>query len=228
MHTIKKLVKLKIILILVLISSSFMVAFICALLKDVPIFSSLLKDYETSGNSIFFPSLTYINLLWFLPEKYQILQFSVGRLIDIIIILNCSCYIETIFYHYIKNVCINGEVRVFYYNGSCSLESKETLESKENFYTPSQDLYVQKDELRYYKQLDERDYKLNERINKFRKKLFYKKSNFTFNNGYKISYYYFVIKKFLIFQSKTPYYFPQIFNFTDFNEHFQEEGKYKW
>ena len=90
MHIGKNLKKLKIILILVYICSGFFATFIYTVFKDVPILSALLHDYFTSGKSFFFPAFPYINVFWFLPEEFQIVQFSVGQLIDVLMVVNLS------------------------------------------------------------------------------------------------------------------------------------------
>ena len=107
-----KLKKVKTILILVFISSCFLVTFIYTFLRDVPVISSLLNEYITSGKSFFIPSLPYVNTLGFLPEEYQI-QFSLGHLIDILIIINLYCFIDTSLYHYFKRIYINGDTKLF-------------------------------------------------------------------------------------------------------------------
>lgn len=109
----KKLNELSVIPLIIFLSSSFLIIFIYMLLSDVPLISSLLKNYFISGNSIFFPALPNINILWFLPKKFQIIQLSVGQFIDIIIILNFTCYIESIIYHYIKWTLLNKDPQVF-------------------------------------------------------------------------------------------------------------------
>ena len=84
--------------------------------RDVPVLFSLLNDYITSGNSFFIPTLPYLNILWFLPEKYQTIQLSLGHLIDIIIISNLFCYVDTGFYHYFKRAFLNEEDQLFFYH----------------------------------------------------------------------------------------------------------------
>lgn len=244
MYNGKNLNKLKLILIFVFISLCLPETFIYMFLRNVPFVSSFLYGFITSGNSIFIPSLPYINILWFLPDRYQIIQFSSGHLIDIIIIINLSFSIQVGFYHYIKIVCLNGETQIFIYIDSFSLGSKGKL------YTLSQDLdskFGIKDELRNY--LDDkllyvifkRNCRLNERIDSFysqlrrkryrsnfiQHRIFHSKSEFTFNNRFKnlrVSCYHSIFEKFWIFHSKNHYHYPKISNYTDFNEHFQLEG----
>lgn len=163
----KKLNKLKIIVILVFFFVYFLNTISYIFLKDIPVLSSSYNYYINSGNSFFFPSLPYINLLWFLPKKYQMFQFSLGHLIDIFIIINLIPCIETGVYHYIKRVCLNEDHLIFIDKDSHSLGSKEML------FVPTQDpdiIFALKDKFRYDlddKLLDvfiERNCRLNERF----------------------------------------------------------------
>ncbi len=237
----KNLNKLKLSLILVFISLCFPDALIYMFFRDIPFLTSFFYDYFTSNNSIFIPSLPYINILWFLPYKYQITQFSIGHLIDIVIIINLSFSIQACFYHYIQRVCLNEETQIFfYYIDSYSLGSKEKLN------TLSQDhdsIFGQKYELIYYPndqpldviyerncrrldsfygQLRRKNYRSNIQNRKF-----HRKPEFTVINRYKnlhVSCYHSVFEKFWIFHSKNHYPYPKINNYTIFNEHFQLEG----
>ena len=125
----KKLNELRIISIIIFISSSFLIICTYTFLNDIPLISSLLKDYLISGNSFFFPTLPKINILWFLPKKYQIIRLSIGQCIDIIIVLNLTCYIESLIYHYIKWTILNKEPQILlfldsYYLGSYNKNSE--------------------------------------------------------------------------------------------------------
>ncbi len=108
-----KLEKLQVILILVFITSFFLVSVIYMFLTDIPILISLFDRYFTSGNSFFFPFIPNISLLWFLPEKYQIINLTFGQLVDIFIIINIIIHIDSSVYHYVKNVCLNNDTRSF-------------------------------------------------------------------------------------------------------------------
>ena len=112
---------------------TFPIAFFCMFLINVPVFSSLFNNFFTSGNSIFFPSFPYINIVWFLPEKIHLVQFSVGRLIDFIIIINIIYSIETSFYHYIIRVCFNGNTLMFNYIDLSFIGSKEKIDGKSQY-----------------------------------------------------------------------------------------------
>lgn len=113
MNKCNRLNNLKIILILVFITSFFLNSLIYVFLTDVPVLISLLEKYFTSGNSFFIPIIPNINILWFLPEKYQIIWLSIGQLIDIFIFINLISYIDSSFYHYVKSVCLNKDSLAF-------------------------------------------------------------------------------------------------------------------
>jgi len=212
-------------------------------LGDIPILSSLLNAYFTSGKSIFIPSLPYINILWFLPKEFQAFQFSIGYLIDIIIIFNFFCYIDTIFYHYVKKAFINEEDRLLFYMGSYFLGTKGKLDAQ---YQDLEILFGIKNELKYYlndKRMEDikRGYTKNEKIDDFyvalerkryrsiiiKNRLFHRKSKLPLSYCYKnflFSRYYCLFEKFWIFHSKNPYPHPKINIFTDFNDYYQWEG----
>ena len=201
-------------------------------LKDIPILSSLYNDYINSGNSIFFPSLPYINLLWFLPEKHQMFQFSLGHLIDIFIIINLIPCIETGVYHYIKKVCLNEEPLIFVDKDSHYLGSKEML------FGPTQDpdiIFALKEEFRYdlnYKLLDvfiERNCSLNKRFDSscyylrrirhgsitFLSRRLHRKSDLTSNYRHKnlrISCYPSIFEKYCFIPSKNHPHHPKLTN----------------
>ncbi len=108
-----KLEKLKVILILIFITSFFLVSIIYMILKDIPVLISFLEKYFTSGNSFFFPVIPNINLFWFLPEKYQFIHLTIGQLIDIFIIISIIIHIDSSVYHYVKNVCLKNDLGTF-------------------------------------------------------------------------------------------------------------------
>ena len=110
----KKLNELRVIPLIIFLTSSFIIVFIYILLSDIPLISSLLKDYLISGNSFFFPMLPTINILWFLPKKFQIIPITIGQCIDLIIILNLTCYVESLIYHYIKWTILNKDCQVLF------------------------------------------------------------------------------------------------------------------
>ncbi|MFW9898121.1 MAG: hypothetical protein ACFFDO_02525 [Candidatus Thorarchaeota archaeon] len=237
----------KIIPILVFIFSYFVTTFIYMFIRDVSVLFSLLNDYATSGNSFFIPTLPYLNVLWFLPEKYQTIQLSLGHLIDIIIIFNLFCYVDTGFYHYFKKAFLNGEDQIFFYI------DLSVLGSKGNIYGSSQDpdiIFRLKEESIYYSDDKlfginiERNCRLNERNDNFynhlrrkrygyniiQNRIFQIKYNFTSYNRYsnlRVSCNHSVFERFWIYHSKNYYPYPKINNFTDSNEHINGEGGQK-
>jgi len=73
------------------------IAFIYSFLRDIQLLNSIFIDYVNSGTSFFLPFLSYPNIIF---------QFSIGHLIDIIIIINIIGFIETSGYQYYLNVCL--------------------------------------------------------------------------------------------------------------------------
>lgn len=231
MQNSKKLKKLKIILILILFFSFFPITFIFTLLRDVPVLSSLINRCCNLSNSIFIPNLPYIDLLFFLPE----FQFSLGQLIDIIIIFNIICYIESSIYHYIKIAYLNGEYDIINYLDSCFLEFIE--KSPDQFQDPAI-VFGLKDDVRYLlinKLNIERNCRIKDRNGNFYRFLKKKrygsyfiqngtKSKYKLNNYYEnLQYFYYsVFEKFLIFHLKNQY--PIIKFITHSNELSPWEG----
>ena len=109
----KILNELRVIPLIIFLTSSFLIIFTYMFLSDIPLISSLLEDYIISGNSFFFPTLPTINMLWFLPKKYQILPITISQCIDLIIILNLTCYVESLIYHYFKWTILNKDPEGF-------------------------------------------------------------------------------------------------------------------
>ncbi|TFF99035.1 MAG: hypothetical protein EU541_05970 [Promethearchaeota archaeon] len=93
--------KLRIILLLFSITSSLLFIFIF-FIRDIPLFSLIFKDYIDSGKSLFLPFIPEYNLIFYVPEYAPSVNFTVGHLIDTIIIINLYFYVETSVYHYIK------------------------------------------------------------------------------------------------------------------------------
>ena len=120
----KKLRNLSVISLTIFLSSSFLIIFTYWLLSDIPLIYSLLENYLNSGNSFFIPGVPNINILWFLPKEFQIIQLTVGQCIDIITVLNLTCYFESLIYHYIKWTLLNKNSQVFLYLDSFYLDSK--------------------------------------------------------------------------------------------------------
>jgi len=131
-----RLKKLKVILILVFITSFFLVSLIYTFLRDIPVLISLLEKYFSSGKSFFIPIIPNIYFLWFIPENYHIIKLSIGQLIDIFIISNLITYIDSSFYHYVKSVCLNKESPPF------TFFDYDSSGDDEEFRTQSRDLSV--------------------------------------------------------------------------------------
>ena len=207
-------------------------------LKDVPVLLSLLEKYFTSGNSFFFPFIPNINVLWFFPEKYQIICLSIGQLIDIFIVINLITYIDSSFYHYVKNVCLNNEsltftfldIHTFGHNGELRTQSQDPdiivgLEDRSKFDKRLLNIKIKK------------KWNLKKRIVNFykycgKKKgcisiIQNKKFNLTFYNLYiylRDFCYYSAFKIFSIFRLKNRYFPPNINVSTNIYELFQREG----
>ncbi len=232
-----RLKKLKIILILVFITSFFLVSLIYMFLRDVPVLLSLFEKYFTSRNSFFFPFIPNINILWFIPEKYQIFPLSIGQLIDILIIINIISYIDSSFYHYVKNICLNNESLTFTFldlytfgnNGELRTQSQDPniiagLEDRSKFDNSLLNIKIRK------------KWNLKKRIDSFchycgKKKgcisiIKHKKFNLTFYNLYiflRDFYYNSAFKIFSIFRLKNRYFPLNINVSTTIDELFQRE-----
>jgi len=207
-------------------------------LRDVPVLLSLLEKYFTSGNSFFFPFITNINILWFLPEKYQIISLSIGQLIDILIIINIISYIDSSFYHYVKNICLNNESLTFTFLDLYTFGNNGELR------TQSQDPNIiagledgSKFDRRLLNNKIRKKWHLKKRIDSFyhycgNKKgcisiIQHKKFNLTFYNLYKFLrdfYCYSAFKILSIFRLKNRYFPPNINVSTNVDGLFQREG----
>jgi len=125
---------LRVLIVLIFISAILFVI-ISGILSRFLILFSLSNDYINSGQSFFIPSLPYINVFWFLPKEFQFIRFNVGHLIDIIIIINLDCYMDTCFYHYYKKAYLNEENQVLIgFNLYVSNNNYETDLRKEYFF----------------------------------------------------------------------------------------------
>ncbi len=99
----------KFILILIIIFVSIPITLIFSFLGEIDFFISIAKDYIALGNSIFLPFLSFNNIFWFLPNKFQFIQISSGFLIDSIIITNISVLVDRIAYQYYIKVCLEED-----------------------------------------------------------------------------------------------------------------------
>ncbi len=78
------------------------VCFFCVkeMLSALPMFAS----YIEAGKSVFLPFIPRINLFCFLPEEAQVLPFTIGHLIDFVIIVNLSMVVNPIALPFYKKV----------------------------------------------------------------------------------------------------------------------------
>ncbi|TXT60973.1 MAG: membrane protein of unknown function [Promethearchaeota archaeon] len=106
----KGLNRVKLILVISSISFSFLFILLLMVLKDIPVLSSLIKQYIESGESFFIPSIPSQNLIVCISERFPKANFTLGHLIDLIIIANIILYTEASIYHYIKRVYWNGGI----------------------------------------------------------------------------------------------------------------------
>ena len=227
----KKLNELRVIPLIIFLTSSFLIIFTYMLLSDIPLISSLIKDYLISGNSFFFPTLPTINILWFLPKKFQIIPITIGQCIDLIIILNLTCYVESLIYHYIKWTILNKDPEGFFcYFLSYNNRNSEMCEEAGLL----QDL--NSGTFRDYIGISSVNYKLDWKINpnytlggkkknkscsdhkEYSSGRFKLTLNFYFNY-HLIFCYHFVFDYFWTIRLKIRYSFPNINNFADFVEH---------
>ncbi len=74
----------------------------------------LLAGYIGEGKSVFMPFIPRINLLFFLPEKAQVLPFTFGHLLDFIILVNLSMVINPIALPFYKKVSHEYRNNLYY------------------------------------------------------------------------------------------------------------------
>lgn len=122
---------LKNILIISFLLSIIPMTFINLILRDFSFLNTFFNNYFKAGKSLFLPFLPCSNIIWFLPEETQIIQFSTGHLIDIIFIINIIAIVDRSCYHYYIRVCLSENYIEFYLS-----------ESKEELYTTSQEYVV--------------------------------------------------------------------------------------
>ncbi len=89
--------------------------FVCCFFVEETISAlPFLANYIDAGKSIFFPFIPRINLLFFLPEKAQVLPFTFGHLLDFIILVNLSMVINPIALPFYKKVSNEYQNSLFY------------------------------------------------------------------------------------------------------------------
>lgn len=124
----QKLNLLKKIILIGLISSIIPLTVIILILGEISVLNSLLNNYIISGKSLFIPFLPSYNVFWFLPEEVQFIHFSIGHLVDMLIIISIISLIEIGGYQYYKKICLNED-----------LNDYDQLDSKQEVYIISQD-----------------------------------------------------------------------------------------
>ncbi|MFX0032609.1 MAG: hypothetical protein ACFE8E_09990 [Candidatus Hodarchaeota archaeon] len=189
----KKFKKLKAVLILIFIFLCIPVTLLYLFLRDISELSIFFSDYFGSGSSIFIPFLPKINLLWFLPEPFF---FSLGHLIDIVILINAIGYIQTSIYHYfVKKVYLNVYSRVLMDLNVDSLGSKELIyfsiqdseilfnhDNSLNYLPNNNDFQIKNHSVF---QIKEKDYKFHFNEN-FKNKILRKRPKYFFRKYHKV------------------------------------------
>lgn len=117
MHECKK--GIKIIILIISICFSFLFIILFSVLKDIPILSLLFKEYIDDGRSLFIPIIPNYNFFSFLPEITYLpnkisIYFTIGHLIDIIILINIIVYTEATVYHYLKRGLLDKKDAMFF------------------------------------------------------------------------------------------------------------------
>jgi hypothetical protein len=95
-------------------SFSLLIFVCCFFVKETISALPFLADYIDAGKSIFLPFIPRINLFFFLPEEAQILPFTVGHLLDFIILANLSMVINPIALPFCKKVSHEYQNNLFY------------------------------------------------------------------------------------------------------------------
>lgn len=111
----KVLTKIEIIIILFSISfiSLSLLFLLISLIKDIPIISLLVKDYIKEGKSLFLQFIPTYDLFIYLPESLPHIRYTIGHLLDTMIIIHLYFYFETTVYHYIKSAYIKDDLIYF-------------------------------------------------------------------------------------------------------------------
>jgi len=117
----KKYIKLKISVIFIVVMFSLLNFLLKVCIQGFNASIIFLDDYIGSGESLFIPWLPYISLLEFLPTEMQIPQFSLGRLIDIVIIINLVFFTQSGVYHLVTKIFRRDQIDV--------IDNLEDLES---------------------------------------------------------------------------------------------------
>ena len=102
---------LSIILILIILTPSIsLLSFL--FMSESPNFFSFLMDCINTGKPLILQSFPYIHIFWFLPDKFQFGTFTVGQLVDLIIIFIIAFHIQFAFYPTIKRLYLMKEYKI--------------------------------------------------------------------------------------------------------------------
>ncbi|TXT66726.1 MAG: hypothetical protein BAJALOKI1v1_260024 [Promethearchaeota archaeon] len=190
----KRINKLKLILVISSISFSFLFILLLVVLKDIPILSSLIKNYIDCGESIFIPSIPTQNLIGGISERFPNANFTLGHLIDLLIIINIVLYTEASIYHYIKRVCLTNyrcgylEFTVLNYSEKTAINNTcdEILSSKEQINHSFPHIFNKDGRKRHFAKSYRLEYKRVEECKRKRKKYAVKMLN-EFSNVHHIN-----------------------------------------
>ena len=233
--------KLKKILLVVLLFTSILAILLLVFIQEIPGLSSLFNDYITSGESFFIPIIPYINLLEFIPEEHQVVQLSLGHLVDIIIVIGIAMSTERGIYQYYTRICLGEENLIFINVGSYFFEPRE------NFPSLSQDrvtiLRLKDNSLKDLDKLKDFEktrykFKSNEKLDHFynylrrndyliKNRISHRKSKSFFKTCYKIlrvSCFHSSFERFLLSPYNHCNRHPKINSLTDSKEFNQQEG----
>ena len=167
----------KVIVLFLIISFFLILPFILIYLQltSTPVYSSLFYGYISSGHSIFIPFLPIINLFPYLPIPSNMSGFTLGHLVDIIIIINLCTLLDTTLYHYVKVVFISKKLQMYFYIDFCMpIGSKDTeihkLSSKPENYQSN--IILLENDLGYhfnkiFVNIIQQDYKKMENLHRF-------------------------------------------------------------
>ncbi|MBN2153217.1 MAG: hypothetical protein JW839_17315 [Candidatus Lokiarchaeota archaeon] len=87
---------------------------LCFCVKETISALPLFASYIDAGQSVFFPFIPQINLFFFLPEDAQVLPFTIGHVIDFIIIMNLVLLVNPVAYPYYKKISHEYQQGQFY------------------------------------------------------------------------------------------------------------------
>ncbi|MFX1273873.1 MAG: hypothetical protein ACFFBP_14190 [Promethearchaeota archaeon] len=136
MHKEKKNIKFIALFLVISFLSLLPVIFIYLQLTNTSVFSIFFQDYILSGNSLFFPYFPRIEIIPSIPSSSNLGGFTLGHLIDLIIIINLLFLLDTTFYHYIKVVFISRKFQIYLYIDFCELNTNDDSQTSEESSIP--------------------------------------------------------------------------------------------